>query len=42
VRYEISRYDGTRSAPTGPSVVITFERIGEVWMATALRQGTLP
>jgi hypothetical protein len=42
VRYEISRYDGTRSAPTGPSVVITFERIGDVWMATALRQGTLP
>jgi hypothetical protein len=42
VSYEVSRYDPTHSAPTGPSVVITIERIGEVWIASTLRVGTLP
>lgn len=42
VSYEVSRYDSTRSAPTGPSVVITIERVGEVWIASTLRVGTLP
>jgi len=42
VKYEVTRYDPIRSAPTGMSVVITFERTGEVWIANALRLGTLP
>ena len=37
VRYEVARYQ-----PAGPTAVITFERIGDGWLATDVRAGTLP
>ena len=37
VRYEITRYQ-----PAGPAAVITFERIGDGWLATDVRAGALP
>ena len=37
VQYAVARYQ-----PAGPSAVITFERIGDAWMATDVRAGTLP
>ncbi len=37
VRYEVARYE-----PAGHSAVITFERVGDGWMATDVRAGTLP
>ena len=37
VRYEVARYE-----PAGPRAVITFERVGDGWLATDVRAGTLP
>jgi len=37
VRYEVSRYE-----PPGPAALISFERIGGVWIATSVKAGTLP
>jgi hypothetical protein len=37
VRYEVARYE-----PAGPSAVISFERVGDGWIATDVRAGGLP
>ena len=37
VRYEVARYQ-----PAGPTAVITFERIGDGWLATDVHAGALP
>lgn len=37
VIYEVARYE-----PQGPSALISFERIGGVWIATSVKPGTLP
>jgi len=37
VTYEVARYE-----PPGPSALISFDRIGGVWVATSVKPGTLP
>ena len=41
ITYEVSRYASPPSAPVGPHALITFERIGDGWIATDFRAGSL-